>query len=274
MVFEQLFSADWMERRPLFAFIIGLSYSLLGILSARIIFPDDMGIAAIAFTSILILPSLNQLMSLEENVEIREDKLSLRLLFKDHKDIFEIYIFLFFGILLTYSVLTLILPDLQVQSFFSSQLAVAKTAGNAVAFNTPFFLKIVMNNFLVFFICIVLSLVYGAGSIIFLVWNASVWGSIFASIAKQSAMIVGQNKFLYFGALLLKVFPHTFLEALVYFFAIISGGVISKAIIREKIDSKKFNHVLTDGFIFFGIALVLLIMAALVETMVFSNVRI
>lgn len=270
MVFEQLFSADWIERKPLFAFIIGISYSLLGIMSALLIFPNDVGIASLAFTSLLILPSLNQLLALEENVEIREKKLSLRLLFKDHKDIFEVYIFLFFGIFITYSFLTLALPDLTVKTFFSTQLSVMNNAGQATGFNTGFFWQILSNNFVVLFLCLMLSLLYGAGSILFLVWNASAWGSIFAQMAKQAAEITGQNHFIYFLSLMAKVFPHTFLEALSYFFAIIAGGVISKAILREKFDSIKFNHVFTDGLIFFGMALVVLIIGAVIEVFVYS----
>ncbi|MEM4259638.1 MAG: stage II sporulation protein M [Candidatus Woesearchaeota archaeon] len=271
MVFEQLFSADWIEKKPLFAFIIGISYSLLGIMSALIIFPNDIGIASLAFTSLLILPSLNQLLTLEENVEIRENKLSLKLLFKDHKDIFEVYIFLFFGIFLTYSFLTLVLPDLAVKTFFSTQLSVMNTTGQAIWFNSVFFWQILSNNFIVLFLCIVLSFLYGAGSILFLVWNASAWGSIFAQLAKQTADVTGQNHFIFFISLIAKVFPHTFLEALSYFFAIIAGGVISKAILREKFSSARFNHVLTDGLIFFGIAIAVLIIGAIIEVFVYSG---
>ncbi|RJQ17598.1 stage II sporulation protein M [Candidatus Woesearchaeota archaeon] len=267
-MFEQLFTVHWIEQKPWFAFILGFCYSVFGVFSAFIVFPENVGMMSIAFTSMLIIPSLNNLLSIEENKEIREKKLSMKLLFKDHKDMFEIYVFLFLGMLLTYSVIALILPDFTVKNMFASQLS-PFYGGNAYAFGT--FLSILQNNFVVLCICLLLSLAYGAGSILFLTWNASVWGSIFGFVAKQSANVLGQNPFQYFALTIIKVFPHMIMEASSYFFAVIAGGVISKAIIREKANDEKFKHVFTDGIIFFCIALILLLIAAWLEVYLFPK---
>ena len=45
------------------------------------------------------------------------------------------------------------------------------------------FLPIFSNNFRVMIIFLVLSVIFGAGSILFLAWNASVWGVVFAYMA-------------------------------------------------------------------------------------------
>ena len=267
-MFEQLFSAKWMSKKPYYAFLLGLGYSVFGIFSAIVVFPEDVGLMSIAFTSLLVVLSLNNLLSMGENREIRENKLSIRLLFRDHKDIFEIYIFLFLGMLITFSFFAIVLPKFAVTNIFGSQLSpYFRYAGRAAEWG--FFMDILKNNALVLLICLVLSLIYGAGSIIFLTWNASVWGSIFGYIAKQSAVVAAKSPFVEFMALFIKVFPHMFMEALSYFFAIVAGGVISKALIREKENAQKFKHVFTDGMLFFAISIVLLLLAASLEAFVF-----
>ena len=100
MVLEQLYSARWIEQKTRYAFLMGISYSILGIIAAMLIFPQQPGIAAIAFTSLLILPSLTRLISIEENETAREHKLSFRGLFWEHADIIKVYVFLFLGILI------------------------------------------------------------------------------------------------------------------------------------------------------------------------------
>ena len=68
MVLEQYFKVKWIERKE-HAFFLGFIYSLIGIISARLIFPSSVGIMSIAFASILMIPSLSILLKLEENVE-------------------------------------------------------------------------------------------------------------------------------------------------------------------------------------------------------------
>ena len=78
MVFEQLFRVTWIERKG-HAFVLGFVYTILGIISARLIFGEYVGLMSLGFTTILLIPSLNALLRLEENLEIREMR-SCRLL--------------------------------------------------------------------------------------------------------------------------------------------------------------------------------------------------
>lgn len=263
MVFEQLFKTTWIEKRPRHAFVMGVLYSLLGIISARLIFGTDPGLMTVAFTSLLLIPSLNILLQDEENVEIREKKLSIHMLVKDHKDIFEIYVFLFLGIFFTYALLSVILPSSSTGYLFKPQLSIGGLSGEA--FNPSIFTSIVLNNLKVLMVCFLLSLIYGAGSIMFLTWNASVWGSILGFMAQQSAFQLGQNPVTYFIASLVPILPHLITEAVSYFSASIAGGVVSKAVIREDLFSKKFNHILTDALIFVALGFILVVIAAVIE---------
>jgi uncharacterized membrane protein SpoIIM required for sporulation len=264
MVLEQIFKTKWLEKKPRHAFGLGILYSIIGIISAMIIFPKSAAIMSVAFTSILLVSSLNQLLQTEENVEIREKKFNIKQLFKDHKDIFEIYIFLFLGIFLTFTLAALLLSFNATESLFSNQLAVAGLTGHAINSSNQF-ISILTNNLIVLLACFVLSLVYGAGSILFITWNASVWGIIFGYIAKTSAFVTGINPVVAFGQIFLPAIPHFLAESVAYFCAAIIGGVVSKAVIREKLFSKKFHHIITDALIFGGIAIILIILAAILE---------
>ncbi len=263
MVLEQLFKANWLEKRPLYAFLLGIMYALVGIVSARIIFPRSSSIMSVAFTAILLIPSLNKLLSDEENREIREKKLSLRLLFKDHLDVFEIYFFMFMGIFIIFSSIALIMPQSYTFQAFSSQLQVAgytgqDYTGQAIRLD-PFMVDIFLNNLLVLLVCFILSLVYGAGSILFLAWNASVWGIIFGVAFKTPET---------FFVEIIPILPHLLGETIAYVSAAIVGGVVSKAVLREKLFSEKFNHIITDAGLFLGLAIILIFGAAFIETKV------
>ncbi len=263
MVFEQLFRVKWIEKKE-HAFFLGFCYALIGIASAKLIFPSNVGLMAIAFTSILLIPSLNSLLKMEENVEIRENKLSVRQLFADHKDIFKVYTFLFLGIFLAFGLVSLFFPEDAIGKSFSAQLSSAGIKGSALSENPLF--GLVLNNLLVFAVCFILSLVYGAGSVLFLTWNASVWGVAFGFFAR---LTTGTGKIVGFVSLLLPFLPHMITEAVAYISAAVVGGIVSKAVLREKLFSRKFHHILTDALIFLAIGIVLVLIAGIIEVRFF-----
>lgn len=265
MVLEQIFKLQWIEKKE-HAFTLGFIYSVIGLISARLIFPSSMGLMSVAFTSIMLIPSLNTLLKLEENVEIRENKLSIKQLFKDHKDIFKVYIFTFLGIFLAYGLFSLFFPQ-SVPQMFSSQLNAAGIRGFA-AFSGHL-LSIIKNNITIFSVCFILSLAYGAGAILFLTWNASVWGIVFGYFAPHSA---GTNLIAGFAYSLIPFLPHMTTEALAYISSAIAGGVVSKAVLREKLNSKKFRYILTDALIFLVLGLILVVIAGILEVEVFPRI--
>ncbi len=264
---EQLFSENWLKSRPFFAFLLSFSYSIIGIASALIIFPSSPSLITIAFISLLLLPSLNQLLSHEENQEIREKKLSLRLLFKDHKDIFEIYLFLFLGIFSAYLLLAFFLPNQIAKTVFESELSAVGFTGATL--NPNAFLQILQNNIRVMLAVFILSIVYGSGSILLLAWNASVWGVVIGFATKSQ--LFPQNPTAILFATLIPILPHLIIETIGYLFSAISGGVLSKAAIREKPFSKKFNHVASDAVIIFALGLIAIFIGAYIETLFFLS---
>jgi len=262
MVFEQLFSVRWIERKE-HAFFLGLFYTFIGFFSARIIFPEGTGLMAVAFTSILLIPSINALLKLEENVEIREKKLSIRLLLRDHKDIFKVYLFMFMGIFVAFLIIGLMTPYSSIWRLYGSQLSSAGMVGNALWVQS--FFRLLLNNLLVFAVCFLLSLVYGAGSIIFLTWNASVWSVVIAYFIKLhylDAQTLGLVS-------IVAILPHLITEGIAYISAAIAGGVVSKAALREKLFSKNFNHIMSDSVIILAAGFVLVIISCFVESYFF-----
>jgi uncharacterized membrane protein SpoIIM required for sporulation len=170
---------------------------------------------------------------------------------------------LFLGIFLAYALFSIKFPNLLVQGIFDSQLRIIGiNVGQAVGGLN--FYSIFTNNLRIMIIFFVLSLIFGAGSILFLAWNASVWGVVFGFMATRYINAIDT-----FVGTFLKVMPHMFLEAGGYFFAIIAGGIMSQAVLREKFGSNKFDYVMKDGSVFLIVSLLLLVLAAFVEVYVY-----
>ncbi len=266
MVFEQIFKFKAVKPNAFNLFIMGFIFSELGILSSLLVFPNDAQLMSIAFTAAISLPFLFNLLEIK-NIEISSEESFFSRVFKNNEHIFMSYLMLFLGFLLSYALFAIVLPDFATLELFSGQLNIVGYAGQAMGRIT--FGEIFLNNLGVLFACFWFSVVFGVGSILFLIWNASAWGAILGYISKQTALIVGKNPVVYFVSQFLKFFPHLIVEAASYFFAIIAGIVISQTLINEKVNSEKFRLTMLQGFLLLGISLVLLVIAALVEVYLF-----
>jgi MFS family permease len=274
LVLEHLFPEDWLEHKGRYAFILGIIYSFIGILIASILFPGDPALVAVAFTSLLLLPELYKIFSIEERKEAMEQRVSLRALWRDDADIIRVYIFLFLGILLVYAVGTMLLPSFQTNMLFREQLEIRfgqGFAGNAFS-GSGLFWSLLSNNFLVLTACFILALLTGDGAIFLITWNASVWGTIFGITAKNAALFSGRNAFVLFGIIMLVVFPHMIIEGISYFLAAISGSLISKDVLLEEFASHRFLEVFGFNLYLLLFGLIFLVLGAMVETFVLQNV--
>jgi len=278
MVIEQVFKPQWIEKKPRHAFLLGFIYSLVGVISAKLVFGAHPGMMTVAFTSILLVPSLNILLAIEENQARVKDKYwILKQLWHDHYDIVEVYIFIFFGIFFTFPAISLVFPEEAIIRFFAPMfqvIGITEEATTLVGWAShvvaPTILSIFLNNFVVAVVCLLLSLIYGAGAIIFIAWNAIVWGVVIGSFAKQSVLSgSGVNPVSVFISTVLPFFPHMFMESLPYFTAAIVGGIVSKAAIREELFSQRFNEIVKDGAVVLGLSLIILFIAAVVEIKIY-----
>ena len=115
------------------------------------------------------------------------------------------------------------------------------------------------------------SFIYGSGSIFIIIWNASVWGVVFGTIARNAATHAAYSPFGYLLLSIIAVTPHLATEASAYILAAISGGIVSKAVIMEKLFSERFMKIIKDAFVIFIVASALLLVAAYIESNVTSK---
>ena len=275
MVLEQIYPLKLIEKNPLYALLLGISYSVIGIGAALLLFPEDPAIVAVAFIALMIVPTLSKLLKQEEAIEIKKSDFNLVNFYVDHKDVFKIYIFLFLGIFLVFSFFSLLLPSLTTNYIFENQINVlygSKTGG--AIFSKALFVDIFQNNLSVLILCFIAAFVFGDGAIFLITWNASVWGTIFGNIAKTASLNVAGNPFYYFFIILAIVFPHMILEAFSYISSATAGGIISKGLLKEKTTSKKFRTLLKNTVLLVIFAVVILLIAVVIETYVLNNANI
>lgn len=109
------------------AFLMGVIYAVIGIAVGFVLFPKNVGIVAVFFTSMAMMPPINNLiqqLALREGreKEVREKglkltelkvtghKFSLRQLWSDHKHLILVYTLSFFGVFMVFALLVLVLP--------------------------------------------------------------------------------------------------------------------------------------------------------------------
>lgn len=280
MVLEHIFPENWLETKGRYAFLLGVVYSVVGILLARFLFRGDPALVGVAFTSLLLLPELYSLFSAEERKQSLETKVTFKALWRNDIDLVRVYIFLFLGILLVYSIGTILLPSFTTNTLFREQLEVRfgqGFAGNAFfggEFSSRLFFSLLSNNFLVLIACFIMALLTGDGAIFLITWNASVWGTIFGVTAKNAALFSGGSAYLTFVLVMLIVFPHMIVEGISYFLAAISGSVISKDVILEEFMSSRFFEVFGFNLYLLLFGLLCLLFGAFIETFVLNNVGI
>jgi uncharacterized membrane protein SpoIIM required for sporulation len=117
---------------------------------------------------------------------------------------------------------------------------------------------IFFNNAMVLGWAIVFSLVYGAGAVFLIAWNASVIGLVLGKeilardIFSASAKAIG-------------LLPHGSLEIVAYFIGAIAGGIISAVVTKSRYKSHELETIVKDALFLVIIAYGVLLAAAIVE---------
>lgn len=274
MVLEHIVPEEWLERKSYFALLIGAGYSIIGIVLAGILFPADPALPAVAFTSLLLLPELYHMFSIEERQQVREKRWGLRRFWKDNGDFFRVFLFLFLGILVVYSLAAIFLDGLAVNTLFREQIALRgpgfAAAGHAAA-GEGLFWRLLSNNLMVLAAIFIVALIAGDGAIFLIVWNASVWGTIFGVTARNAAFFAQSEPLWFFLIILLTVLPHMLLEASAYILAAMAGGLISKGAVREGVRGARFGKLFKENALILVLAIAVLVFGAFVETVVLQH---
>ena len=274
MVLEQLYPIEFLKEKPRYALLLSFAFTVFATFFGMMIFPQDPALVIVAMASTLLIPSLYQFTVFEEKVEREIAGMGVRDVLITNKQLFKVYTYMFFGSFFVFAIFSMVLPSLATNYLFRTQMAAV--AGGAIAgigtkFSMVLLWELLSNNFQVLMLCFIVSIIAGNGSIYLIIWNASVWGTVFGTLAKTTALHLGASSGVLFLLIMISVFPHVLLEMGSYILAVISGTVISNALAREQIVSKRFGKVLLVNLVILGLALLVLLIGGIVETYVLDN---
>ena len=258
MVLESIVGENNIRRHPILICILAFLISLGAIYFASLIFPAHASVVSVAFITIGLVPMLHNVLSKEAEEEVLYKKSSLTF-FARHFDLIQIYFWVFVGIILAFSVAYAIVPQDIKQTVFEEQINAFCSISGSDACNgsTPMSISgnatglavteckdpstsnvqgctlyILENNGGVLLFTIVLSLLYGAGAIFIIAWNASILGVFFGEM-----FLMGQH-LKSFGFLQGMLIGHGPPELFSYVFGALAGAVLSAMISKGKL----FSH--------------------------------
>jgi len=279
-MFEMILSPRRSERRPWEMLFVGLVYASLSVLLVDFVFSSDIvlakfsGILIVTFTVMFSLPFFYHMIKLEEEKDVQIDN-SIRLL-KEHGRAIHALMWMFFGFIIAFSFWFIVLGSTdnyraQIETYCIinspsnfegciSQYGV-KISNTGFASSTVNILGgIFTNNLYVLIFTIVFSIIFGAGGIFILAWNASV---ISAAI-----VIFSNSNIARLPISMARYMIHGIPEIAAYFIGTLAGGIIGISIVKKEFKTDKFWNILHDSLLLIIIAIVILVFAALIEVFI------
>ncbi|UCD20860.1 MAG: stage II sporulation protein M [archaeon] len=278
---ETLINPKKAERKPWEMFFVGFVYAAIAILLANFLFLNNVALKpytslfVLIFTVMFSLPFMYYIIKLEEK---KEEKMSSeRGILKEHGKAIMALVFLFIGFVAAFSVIYLALPADVANTNFESQIRTFCMVNNrgsieecvnsvtgksyltvhSIKQGMSYVSSILATNLTVFVNCLIFSLIFGAGAIFILAWNASVISAAIGIFARDSSYGL-------FGGFT-RYMVHGIPEIAGFFVAALAGGIIGAAVIRHKVEKRKFLHILHDSMDLIIIGIVILILAAFIE---------
>ena len=163
MVFEEIL--DRIGKRKIYSLFLGIVYVLISYGTANLFFPNNISLAMIFLTTLLLVPSTGKLISIEENIE---RKYGTSKFIKKHYVLMEIFLFLFMGIFIGYILIGNYAPhSVEYQASFLENQGI-NFANDGVE-KISQLSGIILNNISVIVVAFVLSLFYGVGALFLIV---------------------------------------------------------------------------------------------------------
>jgi uncharacterized membrane protein SpoIIM required for sporulation len=116
---------------------------------------------------------------------------------------------------------------------------------------------IIRNNVSVLIFTLVFSLIFGAGVIFVLAWNASVIAAAIGIFTKSTLADLPYG--------LARYMIHGIPEIAAYFIVALAGGIVSIAVIKHEAGEERFWEILHDSFALIVTALIVLFIAGIME---------
>jgi len=277
---ESLINPKRAERGPWKMLLIGILYGSLSILLVKLFFSSDAvlskfsGLMVVTFCVMFSLPFMYYIIKREEKQD--EEIEGLLHVWKAHRKAIFALIWLFLGFVIAFSFWHIVLKDpnmlnAQIETYcminspsdiescfkqYSIGGASSDITGAYISKVGRFF-SILENNIYVMIFTLIFSLIFGAGAIFVLAWNASV---IAGAIG-----IFTQYKLIEIPLGLSRYMIHGLPEIAAYFITALAGGILGIGFIRNGIKSKKFVRVLENVVILIFVSLIILVLAGLIE---------
>ena len=265
-------------------FLKGVLFSSIAVILSLWIFRDFASLTIVFLTVLACLPFIYATVKKQEQEDI--SNLNESKILKEHGRAITTFLFLFFGIVVSFALWYVFLPPTSTTMLFQEQTNTIININNRLAPNliqSVGTLSIIFfNNLKVLIFCILFSFLYGAGAIFILTWNASVIGtaignfirSHLSSIASSSGFSKAAAYFQVFSIGLMRYTIHGIPEILAYLTAGLAGSIISVAVINHNFKTNKFGKILLDSSGLLIASLFLLVVSALLEvyiTPIFFN---
>jgi uncharacterized membrane protein SpoIIM required for sporulation len=270
------------EKGPWKMLFIGFIYASLSILLVHFLFGKDpalskaAGMMVVTFCIMFSLPFMYYLIKREE-IEDEQVEGFFRV-WRVHKEAIYALMWLFLGFVVAFAFWHVLLgnPNLlnfQIETYCRinspgnvegcvTQYSTTKVIGStgAASMRGTRFLSILENNVYVMVFTLLFSLIFGAGAIFVLAWNASVIAAAVNIFTRYSITELP------FG--IARYMIHGFPEIAAYFITALAGGIFGIGAIRNGIRNARFLRVVGNVIILLFIALIILIIAALIEVYV------
>jgi uncharacterized membrane protein SpoIIM required for sporulation len=285
MVLESLIGERNIRKNPFLIFILTFVISIGGILSAYFVFPSHASVLSIAFITIGLVPIIHNILAKEEFDEALERKSSTTF-FARHFNLIMLYVWIFVAIILAFSVVYIATPPNSKEILFQEQInafcaisgsenceagvpnsisgrASAAAMGACMNPSTNSLgacaLFIFENNAGVLIFTIILSLLYGAGAIFIIAWNASILGLFFGE------MILSAQHTQWVGFLQGMLIGHGPPELLGYIFGALAGAILSAMISKGQFLKHEFSTIIKDVFFLAFLAIFSVLYGGIVE---------
>lgn len=274
---ETLINPKKGERGPWKMFFIGLIYASLSLLLVHWFFSDDpnlsnaSGMLVVLFCIMFSFPFMYFIIKREEKED--EQVEGIFSIWQAHKDAIFAFMWLFFGFVVAFSFWNIVLQDanllnFQIQTYCQinspgdvsgcvEQYSSGKINVTGASISGIRFLSIVENNVYVMIFTLIFSLIFGAGALFILVWNASVIAAAIGIFTKYNLSEIPLG--------IARYAIHGLPEIAAYFITALAGGIFGVGLIRHGIKDKRFLKVLENVIILIFLALLILIVAALIE---------
>jgi len=272
-----------MRKHPLFMLLITILVSISSYIVSYALFPSHATVLAAAFITLGLVPIVHRVLIKEEEEEAHT-KRSFTTFFARHFNIIMIFIWIFVGVIISTAFVYALSPTEIRAELFSEQIEFFCFASGDCSNNTPFsisgqassilfdacfntgtsslvtcFEGIFWNNFGVLVFTVILSLLYGAGAIFIVTWNASILGVFFGEMLLVGSVEKGLG--LFQGLLL----GHGPPELLGYVFAALAGAILSVMVAKSKLEPHEVSIIIKDVLFLTALAIFSVFYGAVTE---------